>query len=266
MDDIIYGLVLGIVQGIGEFLPISSSGHLELAKYIFNDKSIGEESLLLSLVLHIGTALSTLWVFKDEIVELIKGIFSPKMNSEKNFALKIILSMLPAAFIGIFFEEQMTAFFENKIQYVCLFLLITAGILFIASRASSNSTPLDYKNSFLIGVAQAIALLPGISRSGSTIASAVILGVDKKEAAKFSFLMVLPLIFGKVAKDILDGKFGESEMNITVALIGGLTSFVVGIIACKFMVEIVKKSKLNYFAIYCALVGGLGLIYFYFIK
>jgi undecaprenyl-diphosphatase len=266
MNDIIYGLVLGIVQGIGEFLPISSSGHLELAKYFFNDKSLGEESLLLSIVLHIGTALSTLWVFKEDIFNLFKGILSPKMNEEKYFALKIILSMIPAAFIGIFFEDQMTAFFENKIQYVCLFLIFTALILFYASRSSNNSSPLNFKNSFFIGLAQAVALLPGISRAGSTIAAAVVLGIDKREAAKFSFLMVLPLIFGKMGKDVLDGKFESTDMNYTVAIVGAITSFIVGVFACKFMIEIVRKSKLNYFAIYCAIVGTLGLFYFYVLK
>jgi undecaprenyl-diphosphatase len=266
MGDIIYGIVLGIVQGIGEFLPISSSGHLELAKYIFNDKSLGEESLLLSIVLHIGTALSTVVVFKDEILQLLKGIFTPVMNDEKKFAIKVIISMIPAAFIGVFFDEQMTAFFENKVHYVCFFLIITAFILFIASKSSKSNVPLDNKNAFLIGLAQGVALLPGISRAGSTIAAAVLLGIDKREAAKFSFLMVLPLIFGKMGKDVMDGAFESTNINITVAVVGAITSFVVGLFACRFMIEMVRKSKLNYFAIYCLIVGLFGLSYFYFIK
>jgi undecaprenyl-diphosphatase len=262
MGEFIYGLVLGIVQGLGEFLPISSSGHLELAKYIFNDKSLGAESMLLSVILHFGTALSTLYVFKDEILQLIKGIFQTEMNEEKNFAIKVIISMIPAAIIGVFFEEKMTAFFENKIQYVCLFLIATAIILYVAGKSSSNTSPLNNKNAFVIGLAQAVALLPGISRSGSTIATAVLLGINKKDAAKFSFLMVLPLIFGKIAKDIMDGAFSQTSISPTVAITGVITSFFVGVFACKFMIEMVKKSKLHYFGIYCAIVGSLGLIYF----
>ncbi len=263
MSEFLYGLVLGIVQGLGEFLPISSSGHLELAKYIFNDKSLGDESMLLSVVLHFGTAMSTLFVFKDDILQLLKGIFQKEYNEEKKFAIKVIISMIPAALIGLFFEKQMEALFEGKVALVCLFLLFTAFILFIASKSSKSITPLDNKNAFIIGLAQAVALLPGVSRSGSTIATSVLLGIDKKDAAKFSFLMVLPLIFGKIAKDVLDGAFNETALSPIVAITGVITSFIVGVYACKAMVEFVKNSKLQYFAIYCAIVGSLGLLYFF---
>jgi undecaprenyl-diphosphatase len=260
MGDFIYGLVLGIVQGLGEFLPISSSGHLELAKYIFNDKSLGEESILLSVILHFGTACSTLYVFWEDIRQLIKGLLS---KEDKKFAIKVIISMIPAALIGLFFEKQMEVLFEGKVVLVCIFLIVTAIILYVASKSSKSLEPLDNKNAFTIGIAQAVALLPGISRSGSTIAASVLLGIDKRDAAKFSFLMVLPLIFGKIAKDALSGAFTDSSLSATVAITGVITSFVVGVFACRAMVEFVKKSKLHYFAIYCAVVGTLGLLYFY---
>lgn len=266
MAEIIYGIVLGIVQGLGEFLPISSSGHLELAKYIFNDKSVGEESLWLSIVLHIGTAASTLVVFRKEVAELFKGLFSTSFNEEKKFALKIIISMIPAVFIGLVFEKQLETFFESKIHLVCIFLICTAVLLFISDQSTRKNAPLDYKNSFIIGIAQAIAILPGISRSGSTIATSVLLGIDKKDAARFSFLMVLPLIFGKLFQEILSGEALNHNLSLKIAIPGFITSFLVGLFACQLMVELVKKSKLHYFAYYCATVGVLGLIYYFFFK
>ncbi|MBK8700779.1 MAG: undecaprenyl-diphosphate phosphatase [Saprospiraceae bacterium] len=266
MADFLYGLVLGIVQGLAEFLPVSSSGHLELAKYIFGDKSLGEESLLLSVILHVGTMMSTVVVFRKEILEILRGIVHPANKEEKTFALKIILSMVPAAFVGLFFEKQLEVFFESKIQWVSFFLICTAALLYLAGKASRSNQPLSYTNAFIIGIAQAVAILPGISRSGSTIATSVLLGIDKKTAAQFSFLMVLPLIFGKVCKDVLDGAFTETTLSPTVAITGVITSFITGIFACTVMIELVKKSKLGFFAIYCLIIGSFGLVYFYFLK
>ena len=263
MADFLYGLVLGIVQGLAEFLPVSSSGHLELAKYIFGDRSLGEESLLLSVILHVGTMLSTVVVFRKEILELLRGIFKPVNNEEKQYALKIIVSMIPAAVVGVGFEDILETFFESKIHLVSFFLICTAGLLWLSGRTSRANQPLDYKNAFIIGVAQAVAILPGISRSGSTIATSVLLGINKAQAARFSFLMVLPLILGKVAKDIMDGAFAETTLSPTVAITGIITSFIVGIFACTVMINLVKKSKLDYFAYYCLIVGSFGLIYYF---
>ena len=257
--EIIDAIILGIVQGLTEFLPVSSSGHLELGKAILGDNSIPEESLLFTVVLHFATALSTLVVFRQDVWEIIKGLFQFKWNEETRFSLKIVISMIPAAFLGLLFEEQMEGFFGGNIAFVGYMLLIAALLLYLADKAKETQKKVTYLNSFIIGVSQAIAILPGISRSGATISTSVLLGVDKTKAARFSFLMVVPLIIGKMAKDIIGGELQfQSEQTIAMGA-GFIAAFIAGLVACTWMIQLVKKSKLSYFAIYCFIVGCIAI-------
>ncbi len=254
-------IILGIIQGLTEFLPVSSSGHLELGKAILGDNSVPEESLLFTVVLHFATALSTIVVFRKDVWEILRGLFQFKWNEETRFSLKIIISMVPATLIGLFFEEQLEAFFGSDIRFVGFMLLITAVLLFFADRAKDTNRKVSYKNAFIVGVSQAIAMLPGISRSGATISTSVLLGVDKTKAARFSFLMVVPLIIGKMGKDIMSGELSFESENTFAMGVGFVASFIAGLAACTWMIQLVKKSKLTYFAIYCLLVGLIAIGY-----
>ena len=254
-------IILGLIQGLTEFLPVSSSGHLEIAKALFGDNSLPEESLTFTVILHFATALSTLVIFRKEVLEIFKGIFQFKWNEEFQFALKIIISMLPAVVIGVLFEEQLESFFGGKLLLVGCMLLVTALLLLLADRAKNTTKNVSFNNAFLIGISQAIAMLPGISRSGATISTSVLLGIDRTRAARFSFLMVVPLIFGKVAKDILGGEISLESSQIGVMSIGFVAAFISGLFACNWMITLVKKSKLSYFAIYCAIVGTIAIGY-----
>jgi len=254
-------IILGIIQGLTEFLPVSSSGHLELGKAILGDNSVPEESLLFTVVLHFATALSTLVVFRKDVWEIIRGLFQFKNNEETLFSLKIVLSMVPATLVGLLFEEQLEAFFDGDIRFVGFMLLITAVLLYFADRAKDTHKKVTFGTAFIVGVSQAIAILPGISRSGATISTSVLLGVDKTKAARFSFLMVVPLILGKMAKDILSGELSLESENIFAMGAGFIAAFIAGLAACTWMIQIVKKSKLSYFAIYCLLVGLIAIGY-----
>ncbi|MEM5539073.1 MULTISPECIES: undecaprenyl-diphosphate phosphatase [unclassified Olleya] len=259
--DIFDSILLGIVQGLTEFLPVSSSGHLEIGKAILGDKSIPEESLLFTVVLHFATALSTIVIFRKDILDIIKGFLAFKWNEDTKFVTKIAISMLPAAFVGLFFEEQLEQLFGGNILLVGCMLLVTAILLFFADKAKNTNKNVSFKDALIIGVSQAIAMLPGISRSGATISTSVLLGNDKTKAARFSFLMVVPLIFGKIAKDILGGDLNFDSQNITALSAGFIAAFVAGLFACTWMISLVKKSKLSYFAIYCAIVGIIAITF-----
>lgn len=255
----IEAIILGIIQGLTEFLPVSSSGHLELMKVILGDKSLPEESLTFTVVLHFATALSTLVVFRKEIVEIFKGLFQFKWNEELQFSLKIILSMLPAVAIGLYFEKEIESFFGGQLMLVGFMLIITALLLLFADKAKNTDKKVSFFNAFVIGVSQALAMMPGISRSGATISTSVLLGVDRTKAARFSFLMVVPLIFGKIAKDIMGGSISFESSQIGVLSAGFIAAFVAGLFACKWMISLVKKSKLSYFSLYCFIVGVLAI-------
>ncbi|SFI86286.1 undecaprenyl-diphosphate phosphatase [Olleya namhaensis] len=257
--DILDSIILGIIQGLTEFLPVSSSGHLEIGKAILGDTSIPEESLLFTVILHFATALSTIVIFRKDILEIIKGFLSFKWNDDTKFVTKIVISMIPAALVGLFFEEQLEQLFGGNILLVGCMLIVTAVLLFFADKAKNTNKNVSFKNAFIIGVSQAIAMLPGISRSGATISTSVLLGNDKTKAARFSFLMVVPLIFGKIAKDILGGDLNFENQNITALSAGFIAAFVAGLFACTWMISLVKKSKLSYFAIYCAIVGVIAI-------
>ena len=257
--DIVTAGVLGVIQGLTEFLPVSSSGHLELGKALLSDTSIPEESLSFTVVLHFATALSTIVVFRKDIMLLIQEILTFKWNTSMQFAVKIILSMIPAVIIGLCFEEQLEQFFSGSLVFVGSMLILTALLLALASRAKKTQKPVTFKDSCIIGLAQAVAMLPGISRSGSTIATSVLLGNDKTNAARFSFLMVLPLIFGKIAKDLISGDLDFTPADSTGLVVGFITAFLTGVLACRLMIRWVKNSKLIYFSYYCFVVGFLAI-------
>lgn len=259
--DIIDSIILGIIQGLTEFLPVSSSGHLEIGKAILGDNSVPEESLLFTVVLHFATALSTMVVFRKDILHLIKGALKFKWNDDLQFISKIAVSMIPAVIVGLFFEEQLEALFGSNILLVGCMLIVTAVLLFLADKAKDTDKKVSFKNAFVIGISQAIAMLPGISRSGATISTSVLLGNDKTKAARFSFLMVVPLIFGKIAKDVLSGDLTYDSGNFTSLSIGFVAAFIAGLFACTWMISLVKKSKLSYFAIYCTIVGIIAIGY-----
>lgn len=256
--DIIDAIILGIIQGLTEFLPVSSSGHLELGKAILGADALPEESLLFTVILHFATALSTIIVFRKDVIEIFKGLSQFQWNEETQFALKIIVSMIPAALVGFFLEDFLEVFFDGAIIIVGIMLIITAILLYLADMAKTTTKGVTYSSALIIGVAQAIAILPGISRSGATISAAVLLGVDKSKSARFSFLMVVPLILGKMAKDLLSGDI-HFEGNQTVAITAGfIAAFLAGLAACTWMIKLVRQSKLTYFAIYCLVVGLLA--------
>lgn len=259
--EIIKAIILGIIQGLTEFLPVSSSGHLELGKAILGDSSAGEESLLFTVVLHFATALSTVVIFRKDIIELLKGLLEFKWNEETQFAFKIAISMIPAVLIGLFFEEELEQFFGSGIMLVGFMLLVTGLLLFLADKAKNTTKNVSVANAVIIGISQAIAMLPGISRSGATISTSVLLGVDKTKAARFSFLMVVPLIFGKIAKDVLSGDLSFESNQILPLSAGFIAAFISGLFACTWMISLVKKSKLSYFAYYCFIVGFFAIMY-----
>jgi len=259
---VLEAILLGIIQGLTEFLPVSSSGHLELAQALMGNGGLNHQNLIFTIVVHAATALATLVVFKDDVFEILRGLLKFKNNEATRFSLLIIISMIPAVCVGLFFEETISQFFFGNTFLVGFMLWITAGLLFVADRPFSNHQPINPKTAALVGIAQALAILPGISRSGATIACSLLLKVDRPKAARFSFLMVVPLILGSMAKTILNGDFSQTQnqMELLPYIAGFVAAFVSGYIACTWMIALVKRSKLKYFAYYCAFVGTLALI------
>ncbi len=251
------GLLLGIVQGLTEFLPVSSSGHLEIAQALLGNA--GGDNLTFAIIVHAATVLSTLVVLWHEVAQLFKGTFTTtKWNEEKVYVAKIVVSMIPVFVIGIFFKDQVESFFGNGLLLIGCCLLVTASLLAFAYFAKPRpKEQISYRDAFIIGLAQAVAVLPGLSRSGSTIATGIILGNKKEQVAKFSFLMVLIPILGEALLELIDMLGAHTEIGIpTGALIAGfLGAFLAGCVACKFMINLVKNGKLIYCAIYCAIIG-----------
>ncbi|MAR99420.1 MAG: UDP-diphosphatase [Flavobacteriales bacterium] len=264
MSSIFAAILLGIVQGLTEFLPVSSSGHLEITTFIlehFGSEGLPKENILMTVVLHAATALSTLFIFRDEVAQIFRGLLQFKWNEEFRFSLKIIISMVPAAVVGVLFDEQIDSLFGGRILFVGSMLIVTGLLLFIADKAKNTTQSVSFGQSLIIGIAQAIAILPGISRSGATISTSVILGIDREKAARFSFLMVVPLIFGKMAKDILSGEMASESAALIPLLAGFVAAFITGLIACKWMISLVKRSQLKYFSYYCFTIGILAIIF-----
>lgn len=264
MSSIFAAILLGIVQGLTEFLPVSSSGHLEIMTFIlehFGSEGLPKENILMTVVLHAATALSTLFIFRDEVTQIFRGLLQFKWNEEFQFSLKIIISMLPAGLVGVLFDEQIDSLFGGRILLVGIMLIVTGLLLFVADKAKNTTQSVSFEQSLIIGIAQAIAILPGISRSGTTISTSVILGIDREKAARFSFLMVVPLIFGKMAKDILSGEMASESAALIPLVAGFVAAFITGLIACKCMISLVKKSQLKYFSYYCFIIGILAIIF-----
>ena len=252
-------IILGIVQGLTEFLPVSSSGHLCLAREIMGVEHA--ENIAFDVTLHAATVLSTIVVLWREIWRLLKGacVFSGKINEEQSYILKIVISMIPVGIVGVFFKDYIDQL-SDHIWVVGALLLVTASLLTFAYKAKPREkSEISYRDSIIIGIAQACATMPGLSRSGTTIATGLLLGNRKEAVAQFSFLMVLPPILGSALLDILKGDFGGG-VELLPLMAGFVAAFVTGTLACKFMMEIVKRGKLIWFAAYCALAGVVAIV------
>lgn len=254
---IFQAIIIGIVQGLTEFLPVSSSGHIELSKALLGVQL--QENLEFSIAVHVATVLSTLLVFRKEIADLFVGFFEFKFNSQTHFILKLMVSATPVAVVGILFKDQVETLFEGNLHVVGLMLLVTATLLVLTKVIQrKQTTPISYLDSLIIGIAQALAVMPGLSRSGATISTGLILGKNRDEVARFSFLMVIIPVLGAALLDIIKG---DISSVLTPAVVAGfIAAFVSGFLACSFMLRIVRKGNLFWFALYCAVIGVIALI------
>lgn len=251
-------LILGVIQGLTEYLPVSSSGHLAIGQALFGMND-GADNLMFTVAVHVATVLSTIVILWSEIDWIVRGLFKCELNAETKYALNILVSMIPVGIVGLFFKDQVEAIFGSGLLVVGCCLLITAALLTFSYLAKPRQKEyISWKDALIIGIAQAVAVLPGVSRSGSTIATGLMLGNRKESLAQFSFLMVIPPILGEALLDVLKMVKGEDVMGGIETLpliVGFLAAFLSGCIACKWMINIVKKGKLIYFGIYCAIVG-----------
>ena len=259
----IEAIILGIVQGLTEFLPVSSSGHLEIGKVLLGVNA--EKSLIFTVVVHGATVLSTIVVFQKDLLVLLKGLFTFTWNDETKYIAKIAISMIPVLILGFTFAEEIEMMFTGNMLLVGSMLIVTALLLTFSNYAKQREKEISFGDSFIIGIAQAFAVIPGISRSGSTISTGLLLKNKKDGIAKFSFLMVLVPIIGANLKDLMDGKLsGESSVSVAALAVGFLAAFISGLLACKWMIGIVNKGKLIYFAIYCFIVGTIAISFHLF--
>ncbi len=259
---VIEAIILGIIQGLTEFLPVSSSGHIELGKYFLGVETT--DNLLFSIIVHGATALSTIIVFRKDILTIIKDLFAFQWNESTQFSAKILLSMIPVGVVGLLFEDKIEALFGGQITMVASMLLLTGVLLSFTYFAKNTTGNITFGKSIIIGLAQAIAIIPGISRSGATISTGLLLGIDKEKITRFSFLMVLPPIIGATllkVKDYIEAPQIASDISTTALSLGFVSAFLAGIVACTWMVNIVKRGKLIYFAIYCLVLGTAVLIF-----
>lgn len=255
-------LILGIVQGLTEFLPVSSSGHLSIGSALLGTD--GEENLTFAVAVHAATVLSTIVVLWKEVSILFKGLFSFRWNDQTQMVCKILLSMIPVGIVGLFFKDQVEAIFGSGLLIVGCMLLLTAALLAFSYYAKPRpKEKISFTDALVIGIAQAMAVMPGLSRSGSTIATGILLGDKKEQVAKFSFLMVIIPILGEAFLDLLKGDFshGQSGISATALITGFLAAFVSGTLACRWMINIVKNGKLIYFAYYCLAAGLFAIVY-----
>lgn len=250
-------IVLGLIQGLTEFLPVSSSGHLEITKALFEVDP--EESFFFTVAVHGATVLSTIVVFWKEIITLAKGTLKFKMNEETSYVLKIIVSMIPVGIAGLLFLDPIEALFDGDLVFVGFMLCITAGLLAIAHFIRKGNRTIGYMDAFIIGLAQAVAVIPGISRSGATIATGLIIGNRKEEIAGFSFLMILVPIIGANLLEALSGDFIKNGTGPEIVIIGFVSAFISGYLACSWMIRLVKNSRLIWFSVYCVIAGLLSI-------
>lgn len=256
-------LILGLIQGLTEYLPVSSSGHLAIGQAIFGMEN-GEENLMFTVAVHVATVLSTIVILWSEIDWIFRGLFKFELNAETKYVLNILVSMIPVGIVGLFFKDQVEAIFGSGLLVVGCCLLITASLLIFSYFAKPRQKEkISWKDALIIGIAQAIAVLPGVSRSGSTIATGLLLGNKKESLAQFSFLMVIPPILGEALLDVLKMAKGENvtgSIETFPLMVGFVAAFLAGCFACKWMINIVKRGKLIYFGIYCAIVGVVTII------
>jgi len=259
-------LILGIIQGLTEYLPVSSSGHLAIGQALFG-LADGESNLTFTVVLHVATMLSTVVILWSEIVWIFRDLFKWKWNEGTRYVVNILISMIPVAIVGFFFKDKIEAVFGSGLLIVGIMLLVTASLLafsyFAKPRQKEHISPL---HAFIIGIAQACAVMPGLSRSGSTIATGLLLGNKKEKLAQFSFLMVIPPVLGEALLDVKDMfEVGVSEamggISPLALIVGFLAAFITGCFACKWMVNLVKKGKLIWFAVYCVIVGIIAIVF-----
>jgi undecaprenyl-diphosphatase len=250
-------IVLGLIQGLTEFLPVSSSGHLEIAKSLFGVDP--EASFYFTVAVHGATVLSTIVVFRKEIINLAAGSLKFKMNEETSYTIKLIISLIPVGIAGVLLKDPIEKLFNGNLIFIGLMLLVTSAVLAAAHFMKKRERSIGYKDAFIIGVAQAIAVIPGISRSGSTIATGLMIGNKKDEIARFSFLMVLVPVIGANLMEFISGDVNINSAGIGIVVIGFITAFVSGYFACRWMITLVKRSKLIWFSIYCAIVGLLSI-------
>jgi undecaprenyl-diphosphatase len=251
-------LILGLVQGLTEFLPVSSSGHLEIGKYFFGIDH--EAGFGFTVAVHGATVLSTIVVFRTEIIALFRGALEFKMNWQTRYILLIMWSMIPVGLAGVFLKEEIEGFFDGNIAVVGAMLLVTAVLLFSTRFFRDQGKEITFMSAFLIGIAQALAVIPGISRSGATISTGMILGVSRDKVAGFSFLMVLVPVIGANVLEFAGSGGGPGSTGITEILIGFVAAFVAGFLACKVMIALVKRSKMVWFSVYCLILGVLSII------
>lgn len=247
-------VILGFVQGLTEFLPVSSSGHLTIGKELLGIKS---QNLSFEIVVHAATVTSTIVVFRKEILKLLRGFFKFKLNEESDYIYKILISMIPVFIVGVFFKDYVETIFGSGLMIVGICLLVTALLLTVSNYYKPKEKELSYKDAFIIGIAQAVAVLPGLSRSGATISTGLLLGVKKDQIARFSFLMVLVPVLGEALLELASGNMSASTtgISITSLLLGFASAFISGLLACRLMIALVSKTKLIGFAIYCAIAG-----------
>lgn len=253
---IFQAIIIGIIQGLTEFLPVSSSGHIELSRAVLGVNP--DNNLEFSIAVHVATVLSTLLVFRKEIIDLFSGFFSFKLNVQTHYVFKLLISAIPVGVIGVLFKDQIESLFEGNLVVVGVMLLVTAMLLVLTRLVKpKHSKPIGYIDSIIIGFAQAVAVMPGLSRSGTTISTGLLLGKNRDEVARFSFLMVIIPVLGAVLLDILKGDI----LNIISAPVvaGFIAAFISGFLACSFMLRIVRKGNLYWFALYCTLVGIVAL-------
>jgi len=256
--NIFEAVILGIIQGLTEFLPVSSSGHLEIAKSVLGLNA--ENSFYFTVAVHGATVLSTIVVFRKEILELILGSLQLRMNQQTSYIIKLLVSMIPVGLTGFFLKDQIESLFSGNLMLVGVMLLITSGLLLAGHMAKGRDKNISYTDAIIIGIAQAIAVIPGISRSGATISTGLLLGNRKDEIARFSFLMVLIPVIGANLLEAVSGEITQGNADLSVILTGFITAFVSGYFACRWMIALVRKSKMIWFSIYCALAGILSLI------
>lgn len=260
--DWIEALILGIIQGLTEYLPVSSSGHLAIGANLFGIE--GSENLAFTILVHVATVMSTLFILWREIVWLVNGVLKFKMNDEMRYFINILVSMIPVGIVGVFFKDYVEEIFGSGLLIVGIMLLVTAALLTFSYYARPRQKEkISMKDAFIIGIAQACAVMPGLSRSGSTIATGLLLGNKKEKLAQFSFLMVIPPILGEALLDTMKAAKGVDvfgDIGVVPLVVGFLAAFISGCLACKWMIDIVKKGKLIYFGIYCAIVGVVTIV------